>query len=322
MTDTTTVRICALPIIALATCFAQAQQTEGQTEGQIEEQTEEKTTTWALSGGDVYQFDSDIDGGGSFSENRFFIGGGLSYEFTPSLTIDFKVASEIDDYDFKGGGAFTAPADGTPWKTTADITMRGLGRWKVDDNWRVFLGGVVSWAAETDADLAKAITGGGLFGASYTFSEDLTLGAGVQISTRLEDDLLYIPSPIIDWRITEQLFISNMRAPVGYPASLGVEVVYYLSQDLNVSVGSRYEYRRFRLNESGPSLIHNGVGTNSGFPVWLRFEWRPIPEIRLHLLGGVTVAQKLELDDRNGNTLSKADVGTSPFVGLFLGFEF
>jgi hypothetical protein len=36
----------------------------------------------------------------------------------------------------------------------------------------------------------------------------------------------------------------------------------------------------------------------------------------------VTVAQKLELDDRNGNQLSKDDVGTSPFVGLFLGFEF
>ena len=287
-----------------------------------QEQTDENTTTWAISGGDVYQFDSEIDGGGSFTENRLFIGGGITYEFTPSISLDFKIASEIDRYDFKGGGAFAAPAAGDPWDTTMDITMRGLGRWKIDDTWRVFLGGVVSWAAETDAELTDAFTAGGLFGASYTFSEDLTIGLGMQVSTRIEDDLLYIPSPIIDWRITEQLFLSNVRAPVGYPASLGVELIYYLSKEMNVSVGSRYEYRGFRLDESGPNIIHSGVGTNSGFPVWLRYEWRPIPEIRIHLLGGVTLGQKLELDDRNGNQLSKADVDVSPFVGVFLGFEF
>ena len=313
-----------LGLIAHAADARQSSESDEETTPEIEsnEDPEKKSTTWSVSGGDIYQFDTDIDGGGSFSENRLFIGGGISYEFTPSLTIDFKVASEIDDYDFKGGGAFTAPAGGTPWKTTTDITMRGLGRWKIDDSWRVFLGGVVSWAAETDADIAKAFTGGGLFGASYTFSEDLTLGAGVQISTRLEDDLLYIPSPIIDWRITEQFFISNVRGPVGYPASLSVEAVLYLSKEMNISLGTRYEYRRFRLDDSGPIAIPNGVGTNSGFPVWVRYEWRPVPEIRIHLLGGVSFGQRLELDDRDGYQLSKQNVDVAPFVGLFLGFTF
>jgi hypothetical protein len=313
--------------LILLTDAAQARQStesdpEPAPEIETEDETEEKSTTWSVSGGDIYQFDTDIDGGGSFAVNRLFLGGGLNYKFTPSLSMDIDIAAETDSYTFKGGGAFSAPANGNPWERTVDFTVRALGRWKVDDSWQVFLGGVVSWGGETDADFGDSFTGGGLFGTAYTFSDTLTLGVGVQISTRIEDDLLYIPSPIIDWRISEQFFISNVRGPVGYPASLGIEAVFYLSKSMNVSLGSRYEYRRFRLNDSGPIAIQNGVGTNSGFPVWLRYEWRPVPEIRIHLLGGVSFGQKLELDNRNGYQLSKENVDIAPFVGLFLGFQF
>lgn len=280
------------------------------------------TATWSIAGGDIFQFDAGIKNGGSFSINRAFLGGGLTYKITPSLSLDFNIATEIDSYTFKGKGAFTAPANGVPWTTTIDVTMRALTRWKLNDEWRIFLGGVVSWSGETEADVGKSFTGGGLMGLAYTFSEDLTLGGGLQISTRIEDNLLYIPSPIIDWRITEQLFISNMRGPVSYPASLGVEIVYYISREMNFSLGSRYEYRRFRLDDSGPDIIKMGVGTDSGFPLWLRFEWRPIREIRMHVVGGVVLGQKVQLDRSDGAQIQKQDVDPAAFVGFFLGFEF
>lgn len=288
----------------------------------IPEPATDDTTTWSVIGGDLYQFDTDIEDGGSFSVNRVTLGAGLQYEFSPALTLNIKIAAEMDQYTFRDGGAFTAPANGSPWGNTTDVTFRGLGNWSLNDEWNLFLGGTFSWSAEQGASLSDAFTGGGLFGASYTVNEDLTIGAGMQISTRIEDDLLYIPSPIIDWRISEQFFLSNMRAPAGYPASLGIELICYLSKEMNVSIGSRYEYRRFRLNDDGPAAIRNGVGTNRGFPIWLRYEWRPMPEIRLHVMAGVGVGQKLELDDRNGNQLSKDDVDVAPFVAFFLGFEF
>ena len=328
MKTTKTTLLTTLFAALTVTTHAHAQEAAEDRAAEAEEATgtgedgQERTTTWSVAGGDIYQFDTDIDGGGSFSVNRAFLGGGMSYRFTPSLSIDLDVAGEVDDYDFRGDGVFGAPAGGSPWNRTVDLTLRAMGRWKVDDSWRVFLGGLVSWAGETDASAGDSFTGGGLVGAAYTFSDTLTLGLGMQISTRLEDDLLYIPSPIIDWRISEQFFISNMRGPVSYPASLGIEAVFYLSREMNVSIGTRYEYRRFRLNDEGPVAIQDGVGTNSGFPVWLRYEWRPVPEIRLHLLGGLTFGQQLELDDRNGGQLAKENVDIAPFVGFFLGFEF
>lgn len=316
-----------LAAIGGQTAYAQETSTENatnespNTEAPVSEE-EDKTTTWSVNGGDLFQFDSDIKGGGSFSVNRFFLGGGVAYKVTPSLTLDLNVGFEVDSYNFSGRGQFTDVANGTPWTSTVDVTLKALARWKLDDSWRIFLGGLVSWAGETNAPVSDSFTGGGLMGFAYTFSEDLTLGAGVQISTRLEDNLLFIPSPIIDWRITKQLYISNVRSPVTFPASLGVEVIYYLSYETNISIGSRYEYRRFRLDDSGPAAIQNGVGVDSGFPLWLRFEWRPVSGVRLHFVAGVELGERLELDDRNGNGIADQDVDPAPFVGFFLGFEF
>lgn len=289
---------------------------------QGEASTEESSTSWGVNGGDIYQFDTDLDGGGSFSVNRFFIGGGIDYKLSPSLSLDFNIGVEVDDYNFSGAGPLMNSSGGNPWSTVTDVTFKALARWKVDDQWRIFLGGLVSWTGETSAEAGDSFTGGALMGFAHTFSEDLTLGFGMQISTRLEDSLLFIPSPIIDWRISEQFFISNVRGPVTFPASLGVEAVYYLSRELNISIGTRYEYRRFRLDDDGPARVQNGIGLDSSFPVWGRFEWRPVPQIRIHLLAGVAFGERLRLYDSDGNQLAEQDVDPAPFVGFFLGFDF
>ncbi|MEC8734096.1 MAG: hypothetical protein VXX86_03920, partial [Planctomycetota bacterium] len=51
----------------------------------------DQLVTWGVSGGDIYQFRSSIDGGGSFSVNRAFLAGGFEYAFSPSLTLDFDL---------------------------------------------------------------------------------------------------------------------------------------------------------------------------------------------------------------------------------------
>ena len=256
--------------------------------------------TWGVSGGDLYQFDSSIDGGGRFSVNRAFISGGLEYVFSPSLTLDFDIGFEADTYTFNGNGSFSDAAGGVPWTTTLDVTLSAAARWKIDDQWRVFLRGFVGWAGERDASVEDSFTGGGVLGAAYTFSDDLTLGAGALVSAQLEDGILFIPSLIVDWRISERLFVSNVRGPVSYPTSAGIEILYYLSYELNLSLGARYEVRRFRLNDEGSLLARNGVGQERSVPVWVRLEWRPMDKLRLHLVAGCSFGEQLQLSDSNG----------------------
>ena len=91
--------------------------------------------TWTVSGGDLYQFNGSIDGGGSVSVNRAFLETGLEYRFSPSLAIGFKIGTEIDSYDFKDGGEFAAAAGGTPWTTINEFSLGTSLRWKIDEEW-------------------------------------------------------------------------------------------------------------------------------------------------------------------------------------------
>ena len=286
------------------------------------DEEEDQILTWGLAGGDLYQFDTSIDNGGSFSVNRAFISGGIEYEFSPSLTLDFDIGFEADSYVFRGNGSFSDAAGGVPWTTTLDITLSAAARWQLDDDWLLYLRGFLGWAGEREADVEKSFTGGGTIGAAYSFSDTLTLGAGALIAAQLEDSILFIPSLIVDWRITERLCVSNVRGPVNYPTSAGLELIYYLSYELNVSVGARYEVRRFRLDDDGAPLARNGVGQERSVPVWFRMEWRPMEKLRLHLVAGCSFGEQLELADSVGWTFAKEDVDPAPFVGCFIGFEF
>ena len=173
--------------------------------------------TWTVSGGDMYQFQSSIDGGGSFSVNRAYLGARLQYRFSPSLRIGFKLNTEIDSYDFKGGGSFADAAGGTPWTTTQEFSIGGSAEWKIDDRWTIFGSGSARWAGEPDADWGSSFSTGGVIAGSYTFSRDLTLGAGLLASGRLDGSVLFIPSLLIDWTITDRLVVTNVRGPATYP---------------------------------------------------------------------------------------------------------
>ncbi|MCH2145270.1 MAG: PorT family protein [Phycisphaerales bacterium] len=278
--------------------------------------------TWKVFGGDLYQFQSEIDGGGSFSVNRTFLGAGLDYRFTPALSMGFKIATEVDRYRFSGEGSFASAAGGTPWTTTQELSIGVSARWDIDREWSVFGSGTARWAGEPDADWGDSFSTGGVIAGSYAFSRDLTLGAGVLASGRLDGSVLFIPSLLVDWRITDKLVVTNVRGPATYPASAGVEILYNFEKDLSFSIGFRYVYRRFRLDDSGPAAIRGGVGTERSFPMWLRLEWRPTRGTRLHLLGGVSFGERLELQNADGIVIEDQDAQPAPFVALFFGLEF
>ena len=65
-------------------------------------------TGWSVftRGGYVYQMDTDIDNGGSFSVNRFFVQGGPTYVSDGGTSISLAVGYGFDGYDFSGDTGF------------------------------------------------------------------------------------------------------------------------------------------------------------------------------------------------------------------------
>ena len=278
--------------------------------------------SWKVSAGNLIQFDGSIEGGGDFSVNRTYVQAGFEQAVSPSFTWGAGVATEIDAYRFSGSGAFADAAGGTPWTTTVDLTLKTSMKLNLGRNWQVRASFFCGWAGEHDAVFDDSFTVGGILGAAYRVDETFTIGAGALISDRLGDGILVIPSVIIDWQLTPKLTLSNVRGAASYPAGAGAELLYSFDRSLSLSLGARYEYRRFRLDDEGAIPTRGGVGTERSFPTWLRLEYRPARNVRLHLVGGVSFGEKLEVQNRSGGSLAEQDVDPMPFVAFFAGIRF
>ena len=282
----------------------------------------EEGISWRGSAGNLWQFAGDIDGGGEFSVNRTYVQAAFENKVSPMFSWGGGISTEVDAYDFSGAGDFQNAAGGTPWTTTVDLTLKASMKLNLDRNWQVRASFFCGWAGEHDSVFDDSFTVGGIIGAAYRFDETLTLGFGTLISDRLEDGLLIIPSVIVDWKITSKLTLSNVRGAASYPTNAGAELVYAFGKTTSLSLGARYEYRRFRLDGEGALPTRGGVGTERSLPTWLRFEYKPAPNIRLHLVGGISFGEKLELQNRNGETVAEQDVDPMPFIAFFAGIRF
>ena len=278
--------------------------------------------SWRASAGNLWQFNGDINGGGQFSVNRTYAQAAFEHTVSPQFSWGAGLATEVDAYDFSGNGAFNTAAGGTPWTTTVDLTLKTSMKLNLNRKWQIRASVFCGWAGEHDAVFDDSFTVGAILGVAYRFNDTLTLGFGSLISDRLEDDLLVIPSVIVDWKITPKLTLSNVRGAASYPTGAGAELVYAFDRSLSLSLGARYEYRRFRLDGEGAPPTQGGVGTERSFPTWLRLEYKPAPNIRLHLVGGISFGEQLELQNRTGETLAEQDVDPMPFIAFFAGIRF
>ena len=194
--------------------------------------------------------------------------------------------------------------------------------WQIDREWSTTVGLNLRFAGERDADAGDSMTVGGFGAVSYAFSRTFSLGAGAILSSQIEDSILVIPALVIYWQATDTIIVSNVLGPEVYPTGAGIEVAWRPDRVREVAIGSRYESRRFRLDDSGPAIRRNGVGEDTGYPLWARATWRFENGFRLDLVGGVSLFNSYRLDDANGNELAKTDLDPAPFIGIFGSWRF
>jgi opacity protein-like surface antigen len=67
-----------------------------------------KTLEFFITGAASKQFDADIDDGGSFDVDRYYVQGGLSLDLNPKTSISMGVGYAYDGYNFDGSTGFGA----------------------------------------------------------------------------------------------------------------------------------------------------------------------------------------------------------------------
>ncbi|MCF7849873.1 MAG: autotransporter outer membrane beta-barrel domain-containing protein [Kiritimatiellales bacterium] len=263
-------------------------------------------------GGSVYHFDAGLDDGGEFSIHRYYAEGGLAYMFRKDRMASFSAGYGQDDYHFTGMAT-------EPWNNIENIRAGVFSRWAFNNAWTAFAVGSVRTYAEKDADLSDALTGAMFVGASFRFSDRLSLGPGLGVVGQLEDDPRYFPILVIDWDITDRLKLSTGGGMAG-TAGPGLSLNYEASSHWNFGIAGRYEKKRFRLADRG--VAPNGVGEDQSIPIVGSVGYVFYPGTQITGLLGVNLNGKLKVENGNGHSLYRDEYGNSLFSGIKVSVRF
>jgi len=264
-----------------------------------------------IRGGGLHQFETDIDDGGDFDVTRFDGSIDLTFELGDDLDMALNLGFERSMYDFSGGpGSFGM---GNPWD---DINTGSAGArftLRTDNQWEIWGGPLVRFSAEDGADLGEAVTGGGTVGFTHHLGEELSLGAGIGVVTQLEDSTAIYPIIVVDWQIDDDLRLRT-GGGVSTRGWGGVELIWSFAPEWELGLGGGFESRQFLLNDNGP--FPDGIGEDSGLPIFARLGYDINPNVELNLIAGVIASGELRLENRSGTLIQEEDFDSTPFVGI------
>lgn len=223
---------------------------------------------------------------------------------------------EVSGYSFDNASGLI-PGTSDPWDTVHRHSLGVRYARQANAEWSWVVGSTLTWAAEEGGDLADGLTAAAFGAVRYALSESVTVGLGLQYLSRLEDSDLFLPFPSLDWRISDEWRLTTDREQ---GRGVGLGLVYTPTEQWTFSVGGGYEYREFRLDESGP--LPDGVVRDSSFPVSLTAAYTPNRNMSLAVEVGAALGQTFRILDTTGAEISEPDVDPTLFLALQFGLSF
>lgn len=268
--------------------------------------------SFSLRGGFLHHFGTDLEKQGDFSVSRFFIQGGPEYAPDSRRSIALAAGYGIDRYDFAGGSLSSVQE---PWEDIHAVRLGASLRWGMENDWTLFAMPSLRWNAESGADKGNALTGGVYAGAAYRFSDRLTAGPGLGITSRLEDSASVFPFLLLQWKMTERLTLATGK---GFAAMQGpgLTLEWKATARWDLLFGGRYEQQRFRLDDRGQ--VPDGIGEKTSLPLFIGATCEISPKVRADVFGGVALGGELRLEDRDGRLVAEDDFDPAFFLGAGL----
>ncbi|MDQ7013339.1 MAG: DUF6268 family outer membrane beta-barrel protein [Planctomycetota bacterium] len=248
--------------------------------------------------------ETDLDTTGTVSVAR--LGPTLSARYAENETwfVDVAVGAEFSFYDFEGATGIVSTGD--PAGDFAKYFLNARYTAQANDNWWWFVGGEASWAGEDSENLGDGFIGRASVGATYAVNDTLRIGLGVAVRSRLEDDPIVYPLPIIHWQISEQWTLAT--------ADDGLRLSYKAWDDWTFFASAGWEAREYRLNDTGP--IPEGVMRDDRIPVMLGAIWTPGEHFEIEATVGAAAWSRYEFLDSTGATIAEPDGDAALMAGL------
>ena len=273
--------------------------------------------TFTIDGGGVHQSEADLkDDTGGFSVDRWYLGAGFNYSWDDRTSFGVSFGGGRSIYEFD---ELTGFGGGEPWDTIEDSRVSFTGRFGFGETGTVIIIPTLRLNGEKGASNSDSQTWG-LFGAvTWQLNEDLTIGPGIGLFSRLEDGTRAFPVLAIDWNITDHWSLSTGRG-LASSQGPGLTLDYKLNEDWSLGFSGRYEDIEFRLDDEGPAA--GGVGRDQSIPLVFRADLKPNEKIRLAVFAGIEFAGKLKLKNALDVVVEESKYDPAPIFGGTFEFRF
>jgi len=270
-----------------------------------------------FDGGVALQSSTDLsDVEGSFSVNRWFASMGVNYAFDKRNQIGLSVGGGSASYDFDD---LTDLGDGVPWEDVDNTRISLNGRFRMGETGTLFVVTTARYYGEDNADTSDGRTYGVFVAGAWRLKENLTIGPGISVFSKLEDGTRVFPVLVIDWQINERWFLSTRRG-VSSSQGPGATLGYKASEEWTFGLSGRKENIEFRLDDDGPAP--GGIGKNKSLPVVASVAWEPNNSVQLALFAGFEFAGQLKLKDAQDELVSETDYDPAPVYGAAFELRF
>ncbi len=268
-------------------------------------------------GGGVHQSESDLsDTGGSFAVDRWFASAGVDYAWDLRTSLGFSVGGGQSNYEF---GDLAGFGGGEPWNKIKDARVSVTWRFGFGETGSFIIIPSARFNGESGASSGDSSTYGLYAAAAWRINENLTIGPGFGVFSRLEDSSRIFPILAIDWNITDRWNLSTGR---GLAASQGPGLMlsYELNEDWSLGLAGRYEDIEFRLDNEGPAA--GGVGRDQSMPIVFMATLEPSKKFSLSVFTGIELNGTLKLKDALGDVVEESSYDPAALFGATFEIRF
>ena len=270
-----------------------------------------------VNGGAVHQAEADLtDGNGGFSVDRWFLSAGFDYAWNQRTSLGLSLGGGKSNYEFNQLSDFGGES---PWEEIEDSRISVMGRFGVGETGVVVISPTVRFNGEKGADSGDSTTYGIFAAVAWRLSEDLTIGPGVGVFSRLEDGARFFPLLAIDWNISDRWSLSTGRG-LASSQGPGLTLSYELNGDWSFSLAGRYEDIEFRLDDEGSAA--GGVGRDQSFPLVAIATLKPNTMLTLSVFTGLELGGSLKLKNVQNITIEESSYDPAPLFGASFEFRY
>ena len=245
----------------------------------------------AASGGRVSQWSNSIDLSAP-------VAGSSAY----GLGLD--LIAERLEFHFSDFSGFL-PGRSPPLSGASVITLQPTVALTPSRSWSLIESALVQHAGADGARSGDATLWGGSVAAAYQYAANLKIGLGFEVLQRMNASALFVPFPIIDWRISDRWSLLSVDGETG-------RLSFAFTRTLSGFGQLEFQSQDIRLGRS--ASIPSGIMRYEAYPLSLGIQWKPRPRLTASLSAGEAVAQKYRFEDGGGRLL-RSSATHAPLIG-------